>query len=99
MYLTTAPLSWAKCWTRPAVCQLPTSTLMVTAPSTAAVRNGTAIKAASRHRTRQLLRANRDLVERGGRGWEVPAAPTADGGSPWGWATTADCGPVPCSPV
>ena len=33
---------------------------MVTPPSTAAVSNGTAIKAASRHRTRQFLRANRD---------------------------------------
>ena len=47
---------------------------MVTAPSTAAVSNGTAIKAASRHRTRQFLRANRDRAEPGrlGCGWVVP---------------------------
>jgi hypothetical protein len=41
---------------------------MVSAPSTTAVSNGTAIKAASRHRTRQFLRANRDRAEPGRRG-------------------------------
>jgi hypothetical protein len=38
---------------------------MVSAPSTAAVSNGTAIMAASRHRTRQFLRANRDRAKPG----------------------------------
>src|SRR6516225_1347638 len=69
---------------------------MVTAPSTAAVTNGTAIKAASRHRTRQFLRANRDPAEPGplGCGWVVPAMPAAGGGSVWGWVTTTGRGPA-----
>src|ERR1700745_3712036 len=53
---------------------------MVSAPSTAAVSNGTAIKAASRHRTRQFLRANRDQAEPGRLRWVVPTTPTAGGG-------------------
>src|SRR5271157_1228386 len=68
---------------------------MVTAPSTAAVSNGTAIKAASRHRTRQFLRANRDRAEPGrlGCGWVVPTMPAAGGGPAWGWATTTGVWP------
>src|SRR4029077_8544614 len=62
---------------------------MVSAPTTAAVSNGTAIKAASRHRTRQFLRANRDWAEPGrlGCGRVVPTMPAAGGGPGWGWAT------------
>ena len=90
MYLTTALLSWARCWTRPVVCQLLTSPLMVSAPNTTAVTNGTAIKAASRHRTRQFLRANRDWAEPGGVGcrWVVPTVSAGSGAPGWGWATT-----------
>jgi hypothetical protein len=57
---------------------------MVTAPSATAVTNGTAIKAASRHRTRQFLRANRDRAGPGrpGCGWVVPTMPAAPAGSP-----------------
>src|SRR5580693_9294401 len=70
---------------------------MISAPSTAAVSNGTAIKAASRHRTRQLLRANRDRAEPGrlgcGCGWVVPTMPAAGGGPAWGWATTTGAWP------
>src|SRR6516165_5538074 len=69
--------------------------LMVSAPSTTAVSKGTAIKAASLHRTRQLLRANRDRAEPGrlGCGWVVPALPAAGGGSAWGWPTTTGVWP------
>jgi len=88
MYVATALLSWASRWTRPVECQLLTSPLMVTPPSTAAVSTGTAIRAASRHRTRQFLRANRDQAEPGRlvRGGVDPAMPTA--GPVWGWATS-----------
>src|SRR5579863_490554 len=69
---------------------------MVSAPSTAAVSNGTAIKAASRHRTRQFLRAHRDRAEPGrvGGGCGVPIRPAAGGGSPCGLAATKDRGPA-----
>src|SRR6266567_1280608 len=68
---------------------------MVSAPSTAAVSNGTAIKAASRHRTRQFVRANRDWAGPGrlGCGWVVPTKPAAGGGPAWGWATTTGVWP------
>jgi len=65
LYLTVSALSCARCWTRPVACQLLTSPLIARAPSTAAVRVGTAITAASRQRTRQLTRANRDRAEAG----------------------------------
>jgi len=80
--LTTSPLSCARCWTRPVASHWLTSPLMVSAPSTAAVRVGTAMTAASRHRTRQLTRANRDRAEPGrfGCGW-VERTMLAGGGS------------------
>ena len=61
---------------------------MVSAPSTAAVSVGTAITAASRQRTRQLARANRDRAEPAflGCGW-VARTMLAAGGAPGGvWA-------------
>src|SRR5579872_2549550 len=68
---------------------------MVSAPSTAAVSNGTAIKAASRHRTRQFLRANRDPGEPGrlGCGWVVLTVSAGSGAPGWGWATTTGVWP------
>src|SRR5260370_23867732 len=68
---------------------------MVSAPSTTAVTSGTAIKAASRHRTRQFLRANRDRAEPGRLGCArvVPTRPAAGGGPAWGWATTTGVWP------
>src|SRR5689334_23287996 len=55
---------------------------MVSAPRTAAVRLGTAMMAASRQRTRQLTRANRDREEPGrfGCGW-VAETMLAGGGT------------------
>ena len=70
---------------------------MVSAPSTAAVSVGTAITAASRQRTRQLARANRDRAEAGflGCGW-VARTMLAAGGAPGGvWVAPA----LPCPPV
>src|SRR5580704_14834235 len=70
---------------------------MVTAPSTAAVSVGTAITAASRQRTRQLTRANRDRDEPGffGCGWVVRTM-LAAGGAPGGvWSASA----LPCPPA
>src|SRR3984885_11020529 len=66
------------------------SPLMLSAPNTAAVSNGTAIKAASRHRTRQFLRATRDQAEPGRPGgrWVVPTVSAGSGAPGWGWATT-----------
>ena len=95
MYLTTALLSWARCWTRPVVCQLLTSLLMVSAPNATAVSNGTAIKAASRHRTGQFPRANRDRAELGGPGcrWVVPTVSAGSGVPGWCWATTTGVWP------
>src|SRR5947207_1849647 len=68
---------------------------MVSAPSTAAVSNGTAIKAASRHRTRQFPRANRDWAGPGRLccGWVVPTMSAAGEGPAWGWATTTGVWP------
>ena len=74
---------------------------MVSAPSTAAVSVGTAITAASRHRTRQLARANRDRAEAGffGCGW-VARTMLAAGGAPGGvWLAAALACPPACSPV
>src|SRR5579863_1785489 len=77
---------------------------MATAPSTAAVRNGTAIDKANRHWTRQLLKANCDRAEPGrlGCGWVVPAMPAAGEGPVWGWPPEAagpvtGCGPMPAA--
>src|SRR5215469_14622487 len=91
MYLTTALLSWARCCTRPVACQVLTSVLMASAPSTAAVSVGIAMTAASRHRTRQLTRANRDRDEPGrfGCGW-VARTMLAGGGASGGASGDAD---------
>src|ERR1700683_353730 len=68
---------------------------MVSSPSTAAVSSGTAIKAASRHRTRQFLRANRDRAGPGRLGcrWVVPTLSAGSGAPGWGWATTTGAWP------
>ncbi len=85
--LTVSALSCARCWTRPVACQLLTSPLIVSAPSTAAVRVGTAITAARRQRTRQFVSANRDRVAAGrrgraGRGRIAPGAGAGDATAP-----------------
>ena len=80
---------------------------MVSAPSTAAVSVGTAMTAASRHRTRQLTRANRDRDEPGrfGCGWVdrtvlagggASCAPPCDGAS--GASGTEEAWPPPLPP-
>src|SRR5271165_7004734 len=74
---------------------------MVSAPSTAAVSVGTAITAASRQRTRQLTRANRDRAEAGffGCGW-VAWTMLAAGGAPGGvWVAPALARPPACPPA
>ena len=99
--LTTSALSCARCWTRPVACQLLMSPLMVSAPSTAAVRLGTAMMAASRQRTRQLTRANRDRDEPGrlGCGWVVRTM-LAGGGEPGGlWVAGTCCPAAPGPPA
>ena len=73
---------------------------MVSAPSTAAVSVGTAITAASRQRTRQLARANRDRAEAGflGCGW-VARTMLAAGGAPGGVWVVRGAPALPCSPA
>ena len=73
---------------------------MVSAPSTAAVSVGTAITAASRQRTRQLARANRDRAEAGflGCGW-VARTMLAAGRAPGGVWVVRGAPALPCSPA